>query len=101
MIENTNLSKKISDAEFSEILRQLQYKAKRKGKYFYQASEYYPSSQKCSICGHIDRKYKNLGERTYICNCCQNVLDRDFNASINIMFERLKLFMRDRYKMKA
>lgn len=101
MIENTNLSKKISDAEFSEILRQLQYKSKRKGKHFYQASEYYPSSQKCSVCGHINKKYKNLSERTYICNCCQNVLDRDLNASINIMFEGLKLFMKERYKEKV
>ena len=101
MIENTNLSKKISDVEFSEILRQLQYKSKRKGKSFYQASEYYPSSQTCSVCGHIDKKYKNLGERIYECNCCQNVLDRDLNASINIMFEGLKLFMKDRYLKKA
>lgn len=101
MIENTNLSKKISDVEFSEILRQLQYKSKRKGKHFYQASEYYPSSQTCSVCGHIDKKYKNLGERIYECNCCQNVLDRDLNASINIMFEGLKLFMKDRYLKKA
>lgn len=101
MIENTNLSKKISDVEFSEILRQLQYKSKRKGKHFYQASEYYPSSQTCSVCGHIDKKYKNLGERIYECNCCQNVLDRDLNASINIMFEGLKLFMKNRYLKKA
>ena len=101
MIENTNLSKKISDVEFSEILRQLQYKSKRKGKHFYQASEYYPSSQTCSVCGHIDKKYKNLSERIYECNCCQNVLDRDLNASINIMFEGLKLFMKDRYLKKA
>lgn len=101
MIENTNLSKKISDVEFSEILRQLQYKSKRKGKHFYQASEYYPSSQTCSVCDHIDKKYKNLSERIYECNCCQNVLDRDLNASINIMFEGLKLFMKDRYLKKA
>ncbi len=101
MIENTNLSKKISDVEFSEILRQLQYKSKRKGKRFYQASEYYPSSQTCSVCGHIDKKYKDLGERTYECNYCQNILDRDLNASINIMFEGLKLFMKNRYLKKA
>ena len=101
MIENSNLSKKISDAEFSEILRQLQYQSKRKGKCFYQTNEYYPSSQTCSVCGHIDKKYKNLEERTYECNYCQNVLDRDLNASINIMFEGLKLFMKERYKKNA
>ena len=36
-------------------------------------------------------KYKNLDERMYECNRCYSKLDRDFNASVNIMFEGLKL----------
>jgi len=92
MLMNKRLSKKISDASFYEIIRQLQYKAK----YFYQVDSYYKSSQTCSICDHIDSKYKNLNERTYRCCNCNNILDRDLNASINIMFEGLKLYMKDR-----
>ena len=92
-----NLSKNISDATFSGILRQLEYKTKEKGKYFYKIDPYYPSSQTCSVCDNIDKKYKDIKERTYICNRCQNTLDRDLNASINIMFEGLKLYMSEKY----
>ena len=94
MLQNKNLSKKIIDASFHEIIRQLQYKSKFKGKYFYQIDTYYPSSQICSVCDSIDKKYKNLNERNYKCCNCHNQLGRDLNASINIMFEGLKLHMK-------
>ena len=91
MDKEHHLSKAISDATFNEILEQLEYKAKERGKYFYKISPYYPSSQICSVCNNIDKKYKNLDERMYECNRCYSKLDRDFNASVNIMFEGLKL----------
>ena len=95
------LSKKISDATFSEVLRQLEYKTRFKGKEFYQVNTYYPSSQICSRCDNKDKKYKNLNEREYKCIKCGQVLDRDFNASINIMFEGMKLYMEDYKKNYA
>ena len=95
MNKQNHLSKNIVDVTLSEILRQLEYKSNEKGKYFYKISPYYPSSQTCSVCGNIDRKYKNLDERIYKCDKCQSILDRDYNASINIMFEGLKLYMKD------
>ena len=94
MLQNKNLSKKIIDASFHEIIRQLQYKTKWKGKEFYQIDTYYPSSQTCSVCESIDKKYRNLDERIYKCCSCHNELDRDLNASINIMFEGLKLHIK-------
>ena len=94
MLSNKELSKKISDSSFYEIIRQLEYKSKNKGKLFYQIDTYYPSSQKCHICGNIDKKYKNLIERVYKCSKCQNKIDRDLNASINIMYEGVKLYMK-------
>ena len=97
MIMKHKLSKSITDATFSEILRQLSYKAKYKGKYFYQCDTYYPSSQECNRCGHIDKLYKNINKRIYRCTICGNTLDRDLNASINISFEGLKLYMREAY----
>lgn len=93
MLSNKELSKKISDASFYEIIRQLEYKCKYKNKYFYQIDTYYPSSQECSVCGNIDKIYKNLNEREYKCSKCQNEIDRDLNASINIMYEGLKMYM--------
>ena len=95
--KENKLSTKINDATFFEIIRQLSYKAKFKGKNFYQINTYYPSSQICSRCDNQDKKYKNLNEREYICTKCGQELDRDFNASINIMFEGLKLYM-ENYK---
>ena len=86
MLGNKELSKKISDASFYEIIRQLEYKSKFKGKLFYQIDTYYPSSQECSVCGSIDKKYKDIKERVYKCSNCKNEVDRDLNASINIMF---------------
>jgi len=93
MIMKKELSKNLADASFYEIIRQLEYKTQFKGKQFYQIDTYYPSSQTCSDCGKVDKKYKNLQERNYICTNCHSKLDRDVNASVNIMFEGLKLFM--------
>ena len=95
MNKETHLSKNICDAIFGEILKQLEYKSKEKGKYFYKTGAYYPSSQTCSVCENIDKKYKDLNERIYKCKCCHNEIDRDLNASINIMFEGLKLYMKE------
>ena len=97
MIGKKNMSKKITDATLSEIIRQLNYKAKEKGKYFYQVETYYPSSQLCSVCNTKDIKYKDLKERIYNCKNCHSKLDRDLNASINIMFEGLKMYMNEVY----
>jgi len=58
-----------------------------KDKQFYQIDTYVPSSQTCSVCGKIDKKYKNLEERNYLCTNCHNELDRDVNDIVNIMFE--------------
>ena len=99
MLSNKDLSKKISDVSFYEIIRQLQYKSKFKGKLFYQIDTYYPSSQECSVCGNIDKLYKDLSEREYKCCKCHNEIDRDLNASINIMFEGLKLYMKNELRI--
>ena len=93
--KDSKLSSKINDATFSEIVRQLQYKSKYKGKEFYQINTYYPSSQICSRCDNQNRRYKDLIRREYKCTKCNQELDRDLNASINIMFEGLKLYMKN------
>ena len=47
----------------------------------------------------VDKKYKNLNEREYKCSKCHNEIDRDLNASINIMFEGLKLYMKNEVRI--
>ena len=97
MLMAKKMSKQITDVTFYEIIRQLNYKATYYSKLFYQINTYYPSSQTCSICNHKDTKYKDLNEREYVCKSCNSVIDRDLNASINIMFEGLKLYIKDNF----
>ena len=99
MIERKKLSKEITDASFFEIIRQINYKSEEKGKKFYQINEYYASSQICSRCENKDKKYKDLKEREYRCNVCHNKEDRDVNASINIMFEGLRLYIKEAFSI--
>ena len=47
----------------------------------------YVSSRICSLCGNRDDEYKDLNKREYKCNSCGLKMDRDLNASINIMNE--------------
>ena len=97
--KDNKLSSKINDATFSEVIRQFQYKSKYKGKEFYQINTYYPSSQICSRCDNQDKRYKDLTRREYKCTKCNQEIDRDLNASINIMFEGLKLYMKNYAKI--
>ena len=95
MIKNHKLAKNLQDASLSEIIRQLEYKTKWKGKRMYKIDTYYPSSQLCSKCGYKNEITKNLNVRNYECPKCKNFLDRDYNASENIMFEGLKKYMKE------
>jgi len=83
MLKNKHLSKAISQQGLYEFKRQLQYKCEFYGIEFVEADTWYPSSKICSECGHKKTKL-SLSERTYICEECGSVIDRDFNASINL-----------------
>ena len=83
------LRKEITNATFSEIIRRIEYKCKWEQKKFYQVSSYYASSQICSRCGHKEVKMKDLNKREYKCSECGLEIERDLNASINIMCEGL------------
>ena len=83
MMKNKHLSKAIQQQGLYEFKRQIQYKCEIYGIEFIEADKWYPSSKMCSECGHIKHKL-SLSERTYICEECGAVIDRDFNASINL-----------------
>jgi putative transposase len=83
MLQNRHLSKAISDVSFSELRRQVEYKAKWYGEKVVIADRFYPSSKTCSECGSIKPLLK-LSERTFVCEQCGAVMDRDFNASLNL-----------------
>ena len=94
MVQNKHFSKKIYDASWNELIRQLQYKSKWSNKKFYQIDTYYPSSQICSRCGCKEKSIKDLSIRKWECNSCTYINERDINASINIMFEGVKKYMK-------
>ena len=91
MTNNHNLAKNILDASFNNICQMLKWKCSILGKYYYQVDIYFPSSKKCSHCDNTTNKTNNLNVRNWICDKCGCENDRDINASINIMFEGLKM----------
>ena len=83
MVKNHHLAKSIMDAAFGEFRRQLEYKTARTGARLHVVDRWYRSSKTCSGCGRVKAKL-SLSERTYRCDSCGLVLDRDLNAAINI-----------------
>ncbi|WP_061332059.1 RNA-guided endonuclease TnpB family protein [Clostridium botulinum] len=91
MLQNHKLAKSIADASFFEFNRELEYKSKWYDKTTSKIDRFYPSSQLCSNCDNQSQQTKDLGVRTYICPKCGLEIDRDYNASINILNEGLRL----------
>ena len=82
MIKNRHLSKAVQNQGFFEFRKQLEYKCNDRGIQLIVADRFYPSSKRCSCCGKIKKDLK-LSDRTYKCEC-GNVIDRDFQASLNL-----------------
>ena len=84
------MGKSVGDAGWSELVRQLEYKAAWQGKSLVKIGRYFPSSKTCSGCGY---KHSDLAlsERTWICPSCDTLHDRDINAAVNVKQEGLKL----------
>ena len=83
MMSNRHLAKAIGKQGLYEFRRQLKYKCEFNGIEFVEVDTWYPSSKTCSECGHVKTRL-SLSERTYICEECGCVIDRDYNASINL-----------------
>lgn len=84
MLKNRHLAKAIAEQGFYEFLRQIRYKTELYGIKFVQVGRFYPSSKTCSNCGSIKHDLK-LSDRTYHCETCGLTIDRDFNASLNLL----------------
>lgn len=83
MMKNKHLSRAIQEQCFGEFIRQMRYKCEWNGIEFVQADRFYPSSRTCSCCGTVKTDLK-LRDRTYHCDACGLVIDRDYNAAINL-----------------
>jgi putative transposase len=91
--ENLNLcgmkrlwGRKVSDLAFGTFLNILKWVAHKKGKIVHLIDRFYPSSKTCAHCGYIHTDL-SISERHWRCPSCGMVVDRDANASVNILRE--------------
>ena len=84
MVKHPTLAKAISDVGWGEFVRQLEYKAAWYGRTLVKIDKWYPSSKRCSICGHV-LDALTLDIRQWTCPACGAVHDRDVNAARNIL----------------
>ena len=96
MMSNHKLASAISDCGFGMIRKFLEYKSAKYGTLLLKVNRWFPSSKRCSGCGHTKEKL-SLSEREYICEECGLVIDRDTNAAINILAEALFLELNKRF----
>lgn len=83
MMQNKHLTKAIQQQGFYEFRRQIQYKGLWNNSEIRIVDRWYPSSKTCHDCGYINKEL-SLKDREWICPSCESVIDRDFNASLNL-----------------
>ena len=82
MMKNRHLSKAVQQQCFGEFRQQIEYKSAWNNIPVIIADRFFPSSKLCSCCGNIKKDLK-LSDRIYKCEC-GNVIDRDYQASLNL-----------------
>ena len=90
MIRNRRLARAIADAGWSELVRQIGYKAEWAGRDHIAVGQWFPSTKRCSACHEI-REGLTLADRRWRCEACGATHDRDLNAAKNLAQEGLRL----------
>lgn len=90
MVRNRKLSKTISDVGWGMFVNFLAYKLERKEGKLIEVGRFFPSSKKCSCCGHVIDELPLLF-REWTCPACNIRHDRDGNASLNIRTEGIRI----------
>ena len=88
MMKNKHLSDSVRKQCFNKFRQYITYKTELNGIELIVADRFYPSSKTCSICGSIKHDLK-LKDRIYKCSHCGVVIDRDYNASLNLSMYKL------------
>jgi len=86
MLKNHKLAQAIADVGLGEFRRQMSYKSLWYGNRLYLAHRFFPSTQLCSQCHRLPSVPLDLSVRTYECEHCGLVLDRDLNAARNLLW---------------
>lgn len=90
MLKNHKLAESIQEMNFGEFRRILEYKANWYNRKIVYVDRFYPSSKTCNHCGYINKQLK-LSDRQWACPQCGELIDRDYNAALNILDEGLKI----------
>ena len=90
MLKNHKLADSIQEMNFGEFKRILEYKAKWYNRKIVYVDRFYPSSKTCHNCGYINKQLK-LNNRQWVCPQCGEVIERDYNAALNILDEGLRI----------
>ena len=90
MLKNHKLAGSIQELNFGEFRRMLEYKSKWYGRKLVFVDRFYPSSKTCNHCGYINKKLK-LSDRQWICPDCGEIIERDYNAALNIRDEGIRM----------
>lgn len=96
MAGSLHLGKSVHDLGWGEFIRMLSYKCEKYGKSLLKMDAFYPSSKTCSKCGHLHKELA-LSDRLFVCPECGNLMDRDWQAAVNILREGLRMY----YSQKA
>lgn len=91
MIKNHKLAKSISDCSWGEVLRQLKYKSEWNERELITIDRFFPSSKTCNKCKFVNQDL-TLDDRKWTCPNCGSKLDRDINASENILEQGLVIY---------
>jgi putative transposase len=83
-LARTRLARSVHDAGWSRLLRLVEEKCQRHGRYFARIRRFEPTSQVCSACGVKDGP-KPLAVREWTCAACGISHDRDVNAAKNVL----------------
>lgn len=92
MSQALNFGKSVSDNGFGLFVSMLDYKLREQGKQVVKIDKWFPSSKKCSGCGEV-KDALLLSERQYHCEACGITLNRDYNASLNIRSEGIRMLL--------
>lgn len=90
MMNNHKLAQAFSDVSLSTFYAMLEYKANWNDKVIVKIDRFFPSSKTCNVCNYINQDL-TLKDREWTCVSCRTKHDRDFNASINIKKQGLKI----------
>lgn len=90
MVKNHKLAESIGEMNFGEFRRMLEYKANWYNRKIVFVDRFYPSSKTCHNCGYVNKELR-LSDRQWICPICGEVIERDYNAALNILDEGLRI----------